>query len=382
MIKKKTTRGGETRYEVRVRGTDGKERSKTFRTRKEAERHERAQLTAIAGGVWIDPRAGRVTLRAWAMEWQRTVLHLRPSTQRIYEANLRLHVLPELGEMELSKLTPSMLRAWLSKLSTRTLKNGKDFASGSVSQAYRTLNRVLTAAVDDELIARNPLRGVKPPQAKSETMKFLDHDEVATLAASIDDRYRAFVLIGAYCGLRAGELMALRKPNVDLLHRTITVVEQVRAEGGHHLVSPPKTAAGRRSVAIPAIVAEALEFHLGLYAEPGKDGIVFPAPAGGYIRPENFRRRVWTPATKAAGVAPMRIHDLRHTCASLAIAAGADVKVLQRMLGHSSAALTLDRYGHLMPGQAEQVAERLDAKAREATPATIAPVVALDGTDR
>ncbi|MBA2280678.1 MAG: hypothetical protein H0W25_05510, partial [Acidimicrobiia bacterium] len=120
MIEKKATKSGEPRYEVRVRGTDGTERSKTFRIKKEAERYERAQQTAVAGGVWIDPRAGRVTLAAWSAEWQRTVVHLSPSTQRIYEANLRLHVMPELGEMELSKLTPSMLRAWLSGVSTKT----------------------------------------------------------------------------------------------------------------------------------------------------------------------------------------------------------------------------------------------------------------------
>lgn len=92
---------------------------------------------------------------------------------------------------------------------------------------------------------------------------------------------------------------------------------------------------------------------LSRYAEPGVDGLVFPAPESGFLRLENFRRRAWTPATIAAGVAPLRLHDLRHTCASLStsFAAGADAKVLPRMLGHASAALTLDRYGHLMPGQ-------------------------------
>ena len=111
----------------------------------------------------------------------------------------------------------------------------------------------------------------------------------------------------------------------------------------------------------------ALEEHLAAYADPGPEGLLFPAPEGGFLRLENFRRRVWTPATVAAGVAPLRVHDLRHTCASLAIAAGADVKVLQRMLGHASAALTLDRYGHLLPGQAQSVADRLDEMARAAT---------------
>jgi integrase len=377
MIEKKTTRAGEARYEVRLRGRDGKERSRTFRTRKEAERYERSQHDALDRGVWVDPRGGKVTLRAWAEEWQQTVVHLRPSTKRIYAANLRNHIVPDLGDVELGKLTPSMLRAWLARLLTKKGAHGEQLSKGSAAQAYRTLSRVLSAAVDNELLGRNPLSGIKAPRSDAEPMRFLSHSEVAALAAAIDRRYRAFVLVAAYTGLRAGELMALRRSNVDVLHRTITVVQQVQSIGGRHEVSAPKTAAGRRSVAMPRVVADALDDHLGSFAEPGADGLVFPAPEGGFLRLENFRRRVWRPATVAAGVAPLRLHDLRHTCASLAIAAGADVKVLQRMLGHASAALTLDRYGHLMPGQAHTVADRLDEMALGASVPPVAAVVAL-----
>jgi Phage integrase, N-terminal SAM-like domain len=190
MIEKRTTRSGEARYEVRVRGTDGKERSRTFRTKKEAERYQRAHHAAIDSGVWIDPRAGRVTLAAWAAEWQRTVVHLRPKTRKIYDVNLRNHILPALGDYELAKLTPSMLRAWLSDFNAKHGRRGRPIAAGTVAQAYRTLNRVLTAAVDDELIGRNPLRGVKPPLVAPEPMRFLTHDEVASLAAAIDARAR------------------------------------------------------------------------------------------------------------------------------------------------------------------------------------------------
>jgi integrase len=161
----------------------------------------------------------------------------------------------------------------------------------------------------------------------------------------------------------------------------VTVVEQVQYIGRRHIVSPPKSAAGRRSVALPRLVADELEEHLHGLPEQSAEALVFPAPEGGYLHLENFRKRVWLPAVEEAGVAPLRVHDLRHTCASLAIAAGADVKVLQRMLGHASAALTLDRYGHLMPGQAESVAERLDVLARAAEPAPLAAVASM-GTAR
>jgi integrase len=378
MIDKRRTRSGDVRYDVRVRGTDGKERSRTFRTKKEAERYERAHHAAIDSGLWIDPRAGRVTLAAWAAEWQRTVVHLRPKSQKAYDVNLRNHILPALGDCELAKLTPSMLRGWLSDLAGKEGRGGKPIAAGTVAQAYRTLNRVLATAVDDELIGRNPLRGVKPPRVAPEPMRFLSHDEVASLAAAIDIRYRALVYVAAYTGLRAGELVALRRSHVDVLRRTVTVVEQVQYIGRTHIVSPPKSAAGRRSVALPRLVAHELEGHLRGLPHEDAEALVFPAPEGGYLHLENFRKRVWLPAVEHAGVGPLRVHDLRHTCASLAIAAGADVKVLQRMLGHASAALTLDRYSHLMPGQAESVAERLDVLARAAEPAPMAAVASID----
>ncbi len=330
MITKKTTRQGEVRYEVRLRGPDGKERSRTFRTKKDAERHERNHHATLDAGTWIDPRAGRTTLRAWAEEWQRTVVHLRPKTRKIYDGNLRNHILPVLGDHELAKLTPAQLRAWLSDLMVKKTGRGKPLAPGTVAQAYRTLNRLLAAAVDDELIGRNPLKGVKPPQVQEEPMRFLTHEEVATLASAIDDRYRALVFVAAYTGLRAGELTALRRHHVDLLHRTISVTEQVQHLDGEYVVSPPKSAAGRRSVSLPKLVADELDEHVRALDDQSADGLVFPAPEGGYLHLTNFRRRVWNPAVEAAGVAPLRLHDLRHTCASLAkvggVAAGASLR--------------------------------------------------------
>ncbi|MGH9919817.1 MAG: site-specific integrase, partial [Nitrososphaerales archaeon] len=140
-----------------------------------------------------------------------------------------------------------------------------------MSQAYRTLNRVLGAAVDNELIGRNPMRGVKPPGSASPPMRFLSHDEVATLASRIDRRYRSLVLVAAYTGLRAGELVALRRKHVDVLHHAIAVVEQAQYISGAYVVSAPKSAAGRRSVSVPTVVLNELEDHLKIYSEPGPE---------------------------------------------------------------------------------------------------------------
>src|SRR3546814_18912718 len=116
--------------------------------------------------------------------------------------------------------------------------------------------------------------------------------------------------------MRAGELIALRHTHVDRLRRTITVTEQVQYTDGRYVASPPKSAAGRRSVALPRMVADELELHLR--AEADADALVFPAPHGGYLPLENFRKRVWLPAVRQAGLEPFRIPDRRHTCASRA----------------------------------------------------------------
>lgn len=215
-----------------------------------------------------------------------------------------------------------MLRAWQADLATRPGARGKVLSASSVSQAYRTLNRILEAAVGDELLGRNPLSGVTPPTVEPDEMRFLTHAEVALLADTIDERYRALVLVAAYTGLRASELVGLRRHHIDLLRRSMTVVEQVQYLDGEFLTSQPKTKAGRRSVALPRLVAAELDAHLRAHAEPDVDAVVFTSPEGGYLRFDNFRNRFWTPATVDAGLAPLRPHDLRHTCASLAKVGG------------------------------------------------------------
>lgn len=124
MIAKRTTKNGDVRYDVRLRAPDGQERSKTFRTKKEAERYERAHFAALDAGTWVDPRAGRITLEEWATEWRRTIVHLRPKTVSAYDSNLRNHILPELGHHELARLRPPVLRAWLAELCTKPARGG------------------------------------------------------------------------------------------------------------------------------------------------------------------------------------------------------------------------------------------------------------------
>jgi integrase len=139
----------------------------------------------------------------------------------------------------------------------------------------------------------------------------------------------------------------------------VTVAEQVAEVNGQLIPGPPKTEAGRRTVTLPAVAAAALAEHLAEFAEPGPEGLVVPAPEGGYLRRSNFRRRWWLRATRAAGVEGLRFHDLRHSAATLALAAGANTRELMERMGHTSPAVAL-RYQHVMAGRDQAIAAALD----------------------
>jgi integrase len=150
----------------------------------------------------------------------------------------------------------------------------------------------------------------------------------------------------------------------------VTVAEQVAEVNGQLIPGPPKTEAGRRTVTLPAVAAVALAEHLAEFADPGPEGLVFPASEGGYLRRSNFRRRWWLRATRAAGVEGLRFHDLRHSAATLALAAGANTRELMERMGHTSPAVAL-RYQHVMAGRDQAIAAALDELVRP--PPTLPP---------
>jgi integrase len=203
--------------------------------------------------------------------------------------------------------------------------------------------------------------------------------QVAALAQAIHPRFRALVLVAAYAGLRWGELVGLRVKRVDLLHSRITVAGQVTEIDGHFTWGPPKTEAGRRTVTLPAVAAAALAEHLATYSQPGPDGLVFTSTEGGLLRRSNFNRRVWQPATRAAGLAGLRFHDLRHTSATLSIAAGASTRELMARMGHSSSAAAL-RYQHVLAGRDTAIAAALDELIEAASALGERPPSAPSGT--
>jgi integrase len=190
-------------------------------------------------------------------------------------------------------------------------------------------------------------------------MRFLAPAEVWKLADAIASEYRALILLGAFGGLRIGEMAGLRRGRVDLEAGTVQVIEVITEPKSTLHFGPPKTSAGRRMVGLPRFVVDALADRLAAPGAP--EDLVFAGPQGGALRVTLFRRRFWYPAVKAAGLRGLRIHDLRHTAVALWIAAGANPKEVAARAGHASVGFTLDRYGHLYPESDLSLRERLDA---------------------
>ena len=208
-------------------------------------------------------------------------------------------------------------------------------------------------------------------------MHFLDADQVNALAGAVEDRYRTAIYTAAYGGLRAGELWALRVDRLNVLGRTIDVVESLSEVRGRLVVGPTKTGK-RRSITVPRFLAEMLGEHVGRYSA----GYLFTAAEGDPVRHRNFMRRHFQPAcivldfgqvvkdeAGARQYEGLRFHDTRHTCAALLIANGRHLEEVKDHLGHSSIRVTSDRYGHLFPKARAELADSLDATFRSSAPA-------------
>lgn len=340
-VAKRTTAKGEKRYDVRHKGPDGRWRTKTFARRADADRYLATAVADVLRGGWVDPKAGQVTLATYAKGWLVGRPNLRPRTRELYESDLRLHVLPTLGAIELGRLTPSTVREWHASLCA-----GGSLGSSAVARCYRLLRCILGTAVADELLTRNPcqVRGAGVERTAERPVATVE--QVFALADAVEPYRRALVLLAGLVGLRLGELLALTRRDVNLLHLTLTVERQeVQLAHGALVVGRPKTEAGVRSLALPSVLAAVLDEHLSRWAAPGPDGRLFTGVKGGPLRRHVWQAE-WDRARRAVGMpAGFRFHDLRHTANTLATATGASTRELMRRMGHRSPEAAL-RYQH------------------------------------
>ncbi|MHB8297717.1 MAG: tyrosine-type recombinase/integrase [Dermatophilaceae bacterium] len=335
---------------ARWRDPAGQQRKKSFARRVDAQRWLDQMLADLHRGRYIDPVAAKAMTGTYAEQWASGLAHLKVSTATRYRGIVRVHIVPHWGTWQLGKITLSDVNAWIADLAAGGLR------PGSVRQTHRVLSLILDTAVADGRIARNPAAGAKLPRRIRAEPVFLTAQQVAELAQA-SKPHDLPVLTLAFTGLRFGELAGLKVKRFDPLRRRLTVSESVTEVGGRLTWSTPKTHQ-TRSVPVPPTLATRIE---ELVKGRNRDDPIFTAPDGGVLRIGNWRVRVFDPARDAAGLGDLTPHDLRHTAASLAIASGANVKAVQRMLGHASAAMTLDVYAGLFGDDLDAVADALDS---------------------
>jgi integrase len=318
------------RWQVRYRNDAGQlvAAARTFATKAEASNHLATIQSDQARGLWVDPSAGRMPFEEYAETWM-TQRELRPRTRELYRGILSNHVFPTFGQVPLAKISGASVRAW------RAERLDSGVGPSTVAKAYRLMKAIFATAVADDLVARTPCRlpgasAERPAERIPPTIA-----EVEVIANAINHRFRLLVLLGAWSGLRWGELLALTRSSVDLLHGTVTVTRALVELGSGAFFGPPKSDAGRRTVYIPPDLLPEIERHLDLYVERDQEALIFRGPRGGLVRRNNFIKP-WDAARCAAGRPDLHFHDLRHLAATLTATTGATTRELMARMGHAS----------------------------------------------
>ena len=313
-----------------------------------------AQVT----GSYVTPKAGLISVADLYAKWLGTQGHLKVTTVATREYTWSAHVEHRWSRVALADVQTSSVRSWVQDMVAAGA------GAATVENALSVLRQVLALAVEDKRLARNPCAGVKAPRREHRPRGYLTHIQVEALAREITE-YGSVVRFLAYTGLRWGEMAALRVDSMDMLRRRVNVQRAVAEVKGQLVWSTPKSHE-RRSVPFPRFLSDELAV---LMVGKRRDDLVFAAQNGGVLRLSHFRPRVFAPAVDRLVVTAefprVTPHDLRHTAASLAISGGANPKAVQTMLGHQSAALTLDTYADLFPDDLELVSAALD-QARQA----------------
>ncbi|WP_193118478.1 tyrosine-type recombinase/integrase [Brachybacterium tyrofermentans] len=349
-------RSGKPRYLVRYRQANGRQTTKRgFTTKRDAEAWLTDTESAKRRGEYVTVSAGRARIGDLAQPWlDGKAVRVKPSTWAALDTAYRVHVEPHWADVAVSQVLTSDVQAWVRELSA-----GK--SATVVIRAHGVLAGVLETAVRDRRIVANPARGVELPRKVRRPSRYLSHIEVERVARS--SRHPALVYLLAYGGLRWGEATALRGTQVDRARGRVRIDETVVWVRGKPVIGPPKTHE-RRTVALPRFVVEQLPDTGPGLLFPGVRGKYMTAPtkAGHAADGSPLVTRWWEAALQQAELPYMPPHDLRHTAASLAVQSGASVKVVQRMLGHASAAMTLDVYADLFDSDLDEVAESLQAR--------------------
>jgi len=332
----------------------------TFDTKGDAEAWLSAERILIGAGTWTPPKLRRAlaeasmpaTFGTYSEVWLRD-RDLKPRTREHYQALLD-NQLKVWNAVPVKDIRPEMVRDWHTSLDKKH--------ATTRAHSYGLLRAILATAVSDGLLTVNPchIRGAGTAKRIRQT-KPLSLPELEVLAAAMPVKLRPMTLLAAWCGLRFGELVELRRKDIDLKEGVIRVDRGAVRADGQVIIGTPKSDAGIRDVAIPPHLIPMLKDHMSLSITGGKEGLLFPARHGGTLAPSTLYKSFY-PARVVAGRPDLRWHDLRHTGAVLAAATGATLAELMSRLGHSTPTAAL-RYQHAAEGRDMQIAKALSAMA-------------------
>ncbi len=363
---------GRKRWRVRYHDPDGKERSRSFDRKADAERFETEVKADLLHGTYLDPELTRTTLRRYAAEWLAMQAHDTVTGDRA-ETQLRVHVYPVLGSRTLAEVAarPSAIQAWAS---------GLKLAPSSARGVLTLLSSIMAAAVRDRLIPQNPCAGVKLPKVVRRPVVPWTPDQRRAMRDELQERYRAITDAGCDLGLRQSELFGLAVEDIDFLRRVVHVRQQVKLIRGRLYFAAPK-GGKERTVPLAGQLALVLSAHIAKYAspvtlpwhEPGgrRHGrahtsvLLFTTTEGRALQRSSWNEHAWRPALRKAGLPSNErvngCHIMRHTFASVLIAHGVDVRAVAEYLGHSDGgALVLKTYSHLMPGAGDRARRAIE----------------------
>jgi integrase len=295
-----------------------------------ADRWAQGESLADYGKRWITERAG-----------------LRPRSRALYESQFGHHIEPDLGTVAVRQMTPERVRAWYAALGTDHPTRNR--------QVYSLLRSILGTAVKDGLLAANPCQITRVSAPRKREPIILEASEVGALADAMhDERYRALVLLSAWCGLRWGEVSELRRRDVGAACETLTVA---RAVSGKHIELPKSGKA--RTVVIPPHIRASVKHHLDGYVGAGDDALLFPGTLGGETHTDSeVFRRMFNLALASIGREGVRVHDLRHFCGTRTAQVGGTVAETMRRLGHSTVSASMT-YQAALDQRDVEIAEKL-----------------------
>jgi integrase len=353
-IRTRRAADGTPRYECcwRDRATN-RERSKTFRRKADAERQAKlVEADTIRGVAVPTPSDGNRRVADVVARWLE--LHsprLKVKTAATYAGLVRSRIIPALGDIRLAQLRSSDIQAWINHMLASGLSVSR------VRQAQVVLAEALDWAVRDGLLAVNPARAVELPRLEKRERPWLEPELIDAVAVACPAPNDLAVLLMGYQGLRFGELAGLRRRNVDLLHRRLSVTDTIVEVGGRLLPDTPKSHQARVMPLVDHLVEPLRQYMASVPVEA--DAYLFQGARGAPLRYTHWLRAVWKPACASAGVAGITPHALRHSTGKMLANSGVPTVVIKLIMGHASASFTMDAYGHASEADLDAAADAL-----------------------